>query len=326
MKAVLCKKYGPPDVLQLANMEKPVPKAGEILVKNHATTVSVADRRIRAFDVPPSFWVPGRLALGLLKPRNPILGREFAGEVEEVGQHVQEFNKGDLVIACAGGLGTGSYAEYICLNPGDKDLAVTAMPENMNFAESAAIPLGGLTALHFARKANIQKGQKVLVYGASGSVGTYAVQLAKYFGAGVTGVCSTTNLELVQSLGADKVLDYTTGNFSLGNEAYDVIFDAVGKARMKDCMKALKKKGVFLHAVSTPGVSLRMALLAKPKGIKTVGGGPKVNAEDLLFLKKLVEKGQLKPVIDRSYPLEQIVEAHAYVDRGHKKGNVAILI
>ncbi len=326
MKAVLCKKYGPPDVLQLTEVEKPVPKVGEILVKNHATTVSVADRRIRAFDVPASFWLPARLALGLHRPRNPILGREFAGEVEDIGQQVKGFKKGDLVFACSGKLDRGSYAEYTCLRPDEKKLAISTMPGNMNYAEAAAIPLGGLTALYFIQEARLQKGHKVLIYGASGSVGTYAVQLAKYHGAEVTGVCSTLNFEMVKSLGAEKVMDYTAENFSMGRGGYDVVFDAVGKAKIKACIRVLKKGGVFLHAVATPGVSLRMLFHAKPRGIRTVGGGPNIHADDLQVLKNLVEAGQLKPVIDSTYPLDNIKEAHAYVDKGHKKGNVVILI
>jgi NADPH:quinone reductase-like Zn-dependent oxidoreductase len=322
MKAIVCTKYGPPEVLQLKEVEKPRPGNNEVLIKIFATTVTSGDSRMRSFKVPLSFWLPARMALGLRKPKKAILGSELAGEIEATGRDVKLFKKGDQVFAYPGHNG-GAYAEYICM-PENGCLAIK--PANMTFEKAAAIPFGGNTALHFLRKGNIQSGQKVLIYGASGSVGTFAVQIARYFGAEVTGVCSTTNLELVKSLGADKVIDYTKEDFTKNGETYDVVFDAVGKGSFSGCMRSLKKEGIYLHAVATPAVMLRMRWASMMSSKRLIGGTAIPDIENLIFLKELVEAGKIKPVIDRSYPLERMAEAHRYVEKGHKKGNVVITI
>lgn len=323
MKAIVCTKYGSPEVFQLEEVEKPTPKDNEVLIKEYATTASSRDARVRSFTVPLSFWLPARMALGLRKPKKAILGAEFAGEVEAVGKDVTLFKKGDQVFGDTGHSFFGAYAEYLRM---PETGCVAIKPANVTYEEAAAIPFGGMTALHFLRKGKIRRGQKVLIYGASGAVGTFAVQLAKYFGAEVTGVCSTANLDLVRSLGADKVIDYTKEDFTKNGETYDVIFDAVGKSTFSGCIRSLKKAGVYLHTVVAPVLSVRMRWTSLTSSKTLIGGTATPKTEDLMYLKELVEARKIQPVIDRRYLLKQIVEAHRYVDKGHKKGNVVITV
>ncbi|PFF72557.1 NAD(P)-dependent alcohol dehydrogenase [Bacillus cereus] len=301
MKAIICTKYGPPNVLQLQNVEKPKPKKNEVLVKIHATSVSTGDCRIRGFNSPLLSWIPMRIILGFRKPRKPILGVELSGEIEDIGIDVTQFKKGDQVFALTE-LNLGGYAEYTCVHESG---LIALKPTNVTYEEAAVIPFGGTSALHFLRKGQIKKGQRVLIYGASGSVGTAAIQLAKYFGATVTAICSSSNFDLVTTLGADNVIDYMKEDFTKRGEHYDIIFDAVGKYKKSLCTDALMPNGKY---VSVNGM---MA---------------KVSKEDMNLLKQLAETEKLKPVIDRTYRLEEIAEAHIYVEKGHKKGNVSITL
>ena len=324
MKAIVCKKYGPPEVLQLKEVEKPTPKDNEVLIRIYATTVTTADANIRGFVfVPAGLGFLPRLMFGLTKPKINILGTELAGEIEAVGKDVRIFKEGDQVFGMPGSR-FGAYAEYLCL-PEKGALAIK--PSNLTYEQATAVPFGATTALFFLRdKGNIQSGQKILINGASGGVGTYAVQIAKYYGAEVTGVCSTKNLELVKSLGADKVIDYTKEEFTKNGETYDMIYDTVGKTLFSGCKKSLKEKGLYLAGAGGLLEFVQMGWTSMIGDKKVLAGQAPEHKEDLLFLKELVEAGKITPVIDRSYPLEQIVEAHRYVDKGHKKGNIVITV
>jgi len=301
MRAIVCTKYGPPNVLQLREVDKPSPRDRELLVKIRATTVTSSDCIVRGFKLPLSMWIPARIALGLRGPRKPILGVELAGEIEAVGKSVERFRVGDRIFAFTGLSGFGAYAEYRCL---PEDGLVAAIPADVTYEEIAATTFAFL-AWHFLNKGNVQQGHKVLVYGASGAAGTYAVQLAKYLGAEVTGVCSGANLVLVRSLGADKVVDYAKEDFVESGDRYDVIFDAVGKTSRSRCKNALTQQGTYISVNQ---------------------GNPRPRVEDLALLMKLVETKQIRSVIDRRYSLEEIPEAHRYVEEGHKKGNVVVTV
>ncbi|HEY41534.1 MAG TPA: NAD(P)-dependent alcohol dehydrogenase [Dehalococcoidia bacterium] len=317
MKAVICTGYGPPEVLQLQEVPKPVPKDNEVLIKVHATTVTPMDWRLRQ----PGMNIIARMIAGLIKPKNPILGTEFAGEIESAGKDVKRFKEGDQVYG--GAPPFGAHAEYVCM-PENK---VGIKPLNMTFEEAAGVTFAGTTALKYLReKGHIQEGQKVLVNGASGGVGTFAVQLAKYFGTDVTGVCSTSNLEMVKSIGADMVIDYTKEDFTKTGETYDIIFDAVGKRSFSQCKSSLNRGGIYLNTVATIPLLLQMLWTAKIGDKKAVFALLPFTPEDLVFLKDVIEAGKVKTVIDRTYPLSDITEAHRYVETGHKKGNVVITV
>jgi NADPH:quinone reductase-like Zn-dependent oxidoreductase len=316
MKAIVYTKFGPPEVLHLQDVKKPIPEANEVLIKIIATTVVKEDPDWRAS---PGFN-------GILKPRHPILGQELAGEVEAIGRDVTRFKPGDQVFGMDS---FGAYAEYKCM-PENGALAIK--PVNLSYKEAASVPNGALTALPFLRdKGEIQSGQTVLIHGASGSVGAAAVQLARYYGAKVTGVCSTANLEWVKSLGADPVIDYTREDFTENGKTYDIIFDTVGRRSFSECKGSLTDEGIYLATVPTPVMMLQALWPAKSSGkkVRFVAAGLRPAREkikDLVFLTKLIEAGKIKPVIDKCYPLEQTAEAHRYVEQGHKKGNVVITI
>jgi NADPH:quinone reductase-like Zn-dependent oxidoreductase len=323
MKGIVWTAYGPPEVLQLREVEKPAPKDNEVLIRVYATTVTAGDCEMRSLKFRLFLSLPMRIYAGLRRPKRiTVLGQELAGEVEAVGKDVKRFKQGDRVFAHTG-FAFGAYAEYICL---DEDAMVAIKPANMTYEEAAAVPLGGLEALHYLRKADIQRGQRVLINGAGGSIGTIAIQLAKYFGAEVTAVDSAPKLDMLRSIGADHVIDYTQEDFTKSGETYDVIFDVVGKSSFSRSLGSLREDGRYLSA--NPGLSqmLRGGRTSRRGSKKALGGTPSNKPEDLIFLKELIEAGKISTVIDRTYPLEQIIEAHRYVEKGGKKGNVVVTV
>jgi len=322
MKAIIFTKYGAPDVLQLTEVAKPTPRDHEVLIRIDAATVTAGDCELRSFKIPLFIWLPLRLYMGLRKPRKKILGQELAGEIEAAGKEVKLFRKGDQVFA-ATGFSFGAYAEYTCL-PEEGVLAIK--PATMTCEEAAAVPVKGLEALYFLRKENIQSGQKVLIIGAGGSIGTFAVQLAKSFGAEVTGVDSMGKLDMLRSLGADHVIDYTQTDFTANGETYDVIFDVMGKTSFSRTVRSLKPNGRYLLANAGLSQMVRGRWTSMRSSKQVIVGAASEKAEDLNFLKELIEAGKIHSVIDRRYPLEHIAEAHRYVDTGHKKGNVVITV
>ncbi|HSL43124.1 MAG TPA: NAD(P)-dependent alcohol dehydrogenase [Anaerolineales bacterium] len=328
MKAIVYTEYGAPDVLQLKEVEKPAPRDNEILIRIHATSVNIGDIWARNFkEITPSrftmplpLWLPSRIYFGLTRPRINILGNEFAGKVEATGEDVKRFKKGDPVFGYRG-QSMGTNAEYLCM---PENGLVTIKPANMTYEQAATVPYGALTALSLLRKANIQRGQKVLINGASGSIGSAAVQLARYFGADVTGVCGTPRLEFVKALGADKVIDYTREDFTQNGETYDLIFDILGKSSFSKCKNSLKPNGIYLRASFKMKQLFQMLLTSRRDGKKVICALSSENPADLLFIKELVEAGKIKSIIDRCYPLEQAAEAHRYVEKGYKTGSVII--
>lgn len=322
MKGVVCEKYGPPEVLRFKELDKPIPKENEVLIRIYATTVTSGDWRVRSLNVPAGFRMLTRLAFGIRGPRQPILGTELAGRVEAVGKSVYKFQAGDPVFAFSDAR-MGCYVEYKCM---PEDGAVILKPANLTFEEAAAISFGGTTALSFIRRAMLESGEKVLINGASGGVGTAAVQLAKHFGAEVTGVCSGANVELVRALGADHVIDYTKEDFTQNGERYHVIIDTAGTAPYSRSKTSLKEGGRLLLVLAGLPQMLQIPWVSMTSGKKIIAGPASGRAEDLRFLADLAERGLFRPVIDRTFPFDQIVEAHRYVDSGRKRGNVVITL
>lgn len=330
MKAIVCAEYGSPDVLQLKEVEKPTPKDNEVLIRIYATTVNFGDMMARnfkaisprKFNMPLLFWLPARLAFGFRKPKKNILGSEFAGEIEAIGKEVKRFKQGDQVFGYRG-QSMGAYAEYLCMS---EDGVLAPKPANMTYEEAAAVPYGALTALSLLRKVNIQSGQKVLINGASGGIGSTAVQLAKYFGAEVTGVCGTPRVKFVKALGAEKVIDYTNEDFARSGETYDLIFDILGKGSFARGKSSLRSNGRYLFASFKMKQLIQMLFTSIRGGKKVICALSAEKAEDLSFIKELIEAGKFKSIIDRCYPLAQTAEAHRYVEAGQKHGNVVITV
>lgn len=326
MKAVVWTKYGSPDGLLLQEVEKPAPKDNEILIKIYATTAMAGDCEVRRLKFPLYIKIPLRFYFGLIKPKRfNILGQELAGEVVEVGKDVTKFKKGDQVFAALG-FNFGAYAEYIALPEQGEDEAIAKKPDNMSYDEAAVMLVGGLNTLHFLNQVDIQKGQKILINGAGGSIGTVAIQLAKSLGAEVTAVDSTTKMNMLNSIGADSVIDYTKEDFTKKDEKYDFIFDVVGKAPLRRSFKSLKKKGIYILGNPSITRNIRAKLISIFTSKKVVSGSASYNKKDILQLKKLIENGTLKAVIDKRFPLKKTAEAHDYVENKHKKGNVAIMV
>ena len=328
MKAIVFTEYGSPDVLHLKEMGKPTPKDNEILIKVHAVSINIGDlwaRNFKAitpskFSMPLPLWLPSRLYFGVTKPRVNILGSEFAGEVESTGKDVKRFKKGDRVFGYRD-QSMGANAEYLCV---PENGTVTTMPSNMTYEEAAVVPYGALTALSLLRKANIQRGQKVLINGASGGIGSAAVQLAKYFGAEVTGVCGTPRLEYVKSLGADKVIDYTKKDFTRNGETYDLIFDILNKSSFEKCKNSLKSHGIYLLASFKMKQLFQMLWTSRTDGKKVICALSSENPKDLETIKELIEAEKIKAFIGKRYRMDQAADAHRYVEQGHKRGSVVI--
>lgn len=323
MKAIRYTRFGQPDVLHLAEIDKPVPASNQVLIKVHASTVNSGDCKLRSFkDIPWTIAIPSRFVFGFRTPKKPILGGDFAGEVEAVGDQVTKWKPGDKVFGFTG-MCFGAYAQYLCVSA---DGAIAPMPENQSYQEMAAIPFGVLTGMHFLKAGKIAAGENVMIYGASGAVGVAAIQLAKHFGATVTGVCSTKHVQLVRALGADHVIDYTQQDYLQSQTKYDMVFDTVGKTTFSKCKRILNPNGRYLQTVFAIRHLLLMLCVNLTSSRKIICSISPDNADDLLYVKKLVEDGQYNPVIDRTYPLEQTAQAHRYVDEGHKTGSVVLTV
>ena len=328
MKAIVWTKYGPPEVLELREVEKPVPNDNEVLIRIHATTVTAGDCEMRSLKFPIYLSLPMRLWKGFLKPKeNSIMGTELAGEIEEIGKDVKKFKVGDRVFGSAG-MNLGTNTEYICLpeEPEEMEGGVAIMPTNMTFEEAATVPFGGRDALHFLRLGNLQPGQKILINGAGGSIGTFAIQLAKYYGTEVTAIDSTAKLDMLRSIGADHVIDYTKEDFTKSGEIYDVIFDVVGTIRFSQNKRSITQTGTYLLANPIRGQLIRGRITRMTSSNKVIMQTASPTIPDLVFLRGLIEEGKLKTVIDRTFPLVQIIEAHRYVEKGGKLGNVVITV
>lgn len=321
MKAVVHTRYGPPEVLEIREVETPVPVDDRLLIRVHAATVHTGDCEIRRFQIMPFFWVPLRLLWGVRQPRGTkILGQEVAGVVQAVGENVTRFKPGDEVIATTG-MGMAGYAEFVCLS---EKRAMVRKPPDVSFAEATVIPVAGQNALHFLRAADVQPGQQVLIYGSSGSIGTLAVQLAKHMGAEVTAVCSTGKIELVRSLGADHIVDYTREDFSEQGRRYDVFFDTIGKSSFDRAMQVVREGGAYIQANPSAADMLRGPIAARRQNKRVILSFAGDSNDDLEFLTGLVAQGELQPVVDRAYLLEDAVEAHRYAEDGHKAGNIVL--